>query len=235
VEVSVLTMRLVKKDDCLSITSVKFDTTNEYSKHGSNLPPSIRCIICGPSNCGKTSLLLSLLYDPLGLKFENVFVFCKSLFQTKYLHMQHVMSGIEEISLQTFDHNLQMPRPENIPANSLFVFDDIACDKQDLVRSYFSMGRHRGLDVFYLSQSYSRIPKQLIRDNANLLILFRQDVSSIKRIYEDHVNSDMSFQMFNKICAECWRGDKYGFIVIDKDKAIDNGRYRKNFNNYIIV
>ena len=53
------------------------------------------------------------------------------------------------------------------------------------------MGRHRLIDCFYLCQTYAQIPKHLIRDNLNFLVLFRQDEMNLKHIYGDHVNTDM--------------------------------------------
>jgi len=118
--------------------------------------------------------------------------------------------------------------------NSIFVFDDVACDKQDTVKEYFSMGRHsHWVDCFYLCQSNARIPKHLIRDNANLLILFKQDGINLKHVYNDHVNTDMSYEDFSELCCNCWQ-QKYGFLVIDKDNALTNGRYRKGFNEFAI-
>jgi len=62
--------------------------------------------------------------------------------------------------------------PSDARPNSIF-FDDVACDKQDAVKEYSSMGHHANVDCFYLCQTYARIPKHLIHDNANLLILFK--------------------------------------------------------------
>ncbi|KAG5314515.1 YMD3 protein, partial [Pseudoatta argentina] len=48
----------------------------EKRKHGEMLPSTIRAIICGPSNCGKTNVLISLLESPNGSKYrylENLF------------------------------------------------------------------------------------------------------------------------------------------------------------------
>jgi len=87
--------------------------------------------------------------------------------------------------------------------NSIFVFDDVVCDKQDTMREYFSMGRHWHVDCFYLCQSYARIPKHLIRDNANLLILFKQAGTNLKHVYNDHVNIDISYQKFSELCRNC--------------------------------
>jgi hypothetical protein len=57
------------------------------------------------------------------------------------------------------------------------------CDKQDNMRQYFSMGRHRGIDCFYLCQTYTKVPKHLIRDNANMIILFKQDELNLICLY----------------------------------------------------
>lgn len=94
------------------------------------------------------------------------------------------------------------------------------------------MGRHKNVDCFYLCQSYSRIPKQLIRDNANLIMVFKEDDLNLRHVYDDHVNTDMTFQKFKEVCGECWK-DKYGFLVINKDNAIAEGRYCKAFDYYI--
>lgn len=95
------------------------------------------------------------------------------------------------------------------------------------------MGRHNCVDCFYLSQTYARISKHLVRDNANFLIIFKQDDKNLRHIYNDHVNTDMVFEQFKALCTECWRENKYGFLVISKDDDIADGRYRKGFDAYI--
>jgi len=60
------------------------------------------------------------------------------------------------------------------------------------------MGRHKNVDSFYLAQTYTPIPKHLVRDNANSIVLFKQDFINIKHVYYDQVNTDMTF---NKFCG----------------------------------
>jgi hypothetical protein len=110
----------------------------------------------------------------------------------------------------------------------------VVCDSQSIIRDYFCFGRHRNIDCFYLSQTYSSIPKQLIRDNANLIIVFQQDKTNLKHIHDDHVNVDMSFEQFKDLCSLCWN-DSYGFLVIDKDGEMNSGRYRKGFDCYFNI
>lgn len=202
-------------------------------RHGDLLPDSIRCIISGPSNCGKTNLVVCLLLDANGLRYRNVYLYTKTPFQPKYLSLGQILNGIEGLGYHVFTENTEIVKPCDAAGDSVFVFDDVLCDKQNAMREYFSMGRHSTVDSFYLCQTYSKIPKQLIRDNANLIILFRQDETNLKHVYDDHVNTDMSFDEFKSMCALCWRNDKYGFLVIDKDSHIDQGRYRKGFDTYI--
>ncbi|EZA52010.1 hypothetical protein X777_09300 [Ooceraea biroi] len=95
------------------------------------------------------------------------------------------------------------------------------------------MGRHSNVDCFYLCQTYVGIPKHLIRDNANLLILFKQDGTNLKHVYNDHVNTDMTYDDFCALCRNCWQR-KYDFVVIDKDSPLANGRYRNGFNVFAI-
>lgn len=227
-------MRLLKQTDGIDVINFDVVTGRQTGRHGRLLPSTVRCLICGPSNCGKTNLLLSLLIHENGLKFENVYVYSKSLYQPKYQFLDQVLSSVPSVQYFPYKENDEIIEPSEALANSVFVFDDVACDKQDKIRRFFSMGRHKSVDSFYLCQSYTRVPKHLIRDNANLIILFKQDGTNLRNAFEDHVSTDMTFEQFKLMCSECWDG-KYGFLVIDKDSDVDKGRYRKNFDNYICL
>jgi len=74
-----LTIHVINCDDRLW----KIGNNAEKRKHGAMLPSTIRAIVYGSSNCGKTNVLISLLESPHGVRFENVYV-SKSLQQPKY-------------------------------------------------------------------------------------------------------------------------------------------------------
>ena len=234
-------MRFVKQKETFTVNNsldslaqfLSDDKSSVVKKHGPLLPDSIRCIICGPSNCGKTNLVFTLLTDPKGLRFENLYVFSKSLQQPKYLLLSRVMEKIPDIGYFTFENSEDVPNPETAKPNSIMLFDDVACDSQNQMRAYFSMGRHRGVDSFYLTQSYTRVPKHLLRDNANLLFVFKQDDLNLKHIYDEHVNHDMSFSDFKKMCANCWNKSQHSFILICKDSNLNGGRYRCGLDTFI--
>lgn len=228
-------MRFTKQSEVIRVTVERmFNDNNDklFRKHGPLLPSTIRGLVCGPSNCGKTNIVISLLESPNGIRFENVYVYSKSLHQPKYRYLEELLSSVEDVNYFPYSNNSDIISTSDALPNSVFIFDDVACDKQDVIREYFAMGRHSKVDCLYLCQSYARIPKHLIRDNANLLILFKQDGMNLRHIYNDHVNTDMTFDTFNNICGQCWR-KKYGFMVIDKDSSIFEGRYRRGFNEYV--
>lgn len=227
-------MKFEKQKQKLNINNLDelFIKKVNNNKHGSLLPNNIRGIICGPSNCGKTNLLINMITDPYGLKFENVYIYSKSLFQPKYVYLKNILSRVKNLGYYEFNDNAKIIEPCDAKKNSLFLFDDISCDSHKCILKYYSTGRHQGIDPIYLAQTYSRTPKQLFRDNLNLLILFRQDQTNLKHIYQDHVNTDMSFDKFKELCRICWN-NKYGFVVINKDCELNNGRYRKGFDIFL--
>lgn len=228
-------MRLVKQAKQIVVRNAdEKQESKSKSRHSVLLPNSIRALIVGPSNCGKTNVMISLIESPNGLTFKNIYLYSKSLHQPKYCYLKKLIAPIKEISIFTFSENEQVISPAKAQPNSIIIFDDVICGKQDTIREYFCMGRHRNIDCFYLAQTYTKIPKHLIRDNANMIIIFKQDEMNLRHIYNDHVIGDMSFKEFANICSECWK-DKYGFVVISKDDSMRKGRYRKGFGEFIVV
>lgn len=225
-------MKLMKQQVSLEIDKIIAESRSINIKHSVLLPNSIRCIICGPSNCGKTNTMLSLLLHENGLKFQNVYLYSKTAFQPKYCFLKDVIAKIPDINLGIFQDEKDVISPDEALNNSVFIFDDITCENQNNIRNYFSMGRHKGIDVFYLSQTYSKIPKQLIRDNVNLLIIFKQDDINLKHIYREHVNSDVSWEIFKSLATNIWK-DPFASLIINKDCELNNGRYRKSFDVFV--
>lgn len=77
--------------------------------------------------------------------------------------------------------------------NLTMIFGDIAYERQNNIRNYLFLGRHNNIYTFYHCQTYSHIPKQLLRDNGNLILLFKQGARNLGRVYNDRVNTDMKF------------------------------------------
>lgn len=225
-------MKLIKQAVSLEIEKINAGSYPNVIKHSPLLPNSIRCVICGPSNCGKTNTILSLLLHENGLKFKNVYLYSKTTFQPKYCFLKDVIERIPEINFFMFQDEQDVIPPSQALEKSIFIFDDVTCEKQINIRNYFSMGRHKEIDCFYLSQTYSKIPKQLIRDNVNFLIVFKQDDINLRHIYDEHVNSDISWLSFKSLASNIWK-DPFQCLIINKDCELGNGRYRKTFDVFV--
>ena len=204
-------------------------------RHSELLPNNIRSIVCGPSNSGKTNTVFNLLFAQNGVKFSHLNVFTKSHQQDKYQLLKKIMEQIPEIKFNLYKDNDEIPHPNDADQNSVMIFDDISMENQQNIRNYFSMGRHNKIDCFYICQTYSSIPKQLIRDNCNLVVAFKQDNRNLQHIYHDHVYPDMSRTEFNALCTQAWKKNNNEFLVINKECATHNGRYRFGFDRFITI
>src|SRR3977135_1240633 len=85
------------------------------------LPKSIRGLLIGSSNCGKTTLLFKLLLGTNILDYNTLFIFSKSLNQKEY-----------EVLIEGFKHNLtkEMIRGIFVGQNELkgIRISDICCE-----------------------------------------------------------------------------------------------------------
>ena len=83
----------------VNVDALAGEKIDALKRHGPLLPNSIRAVFCGPSACGKTNALISLIIHPNGLKFENVYVYSKSLNQPKYEFLKELLTPIDEINI----------------------------------------------------------------------------------------------------------------------------------------
>lgn len=206
----------------------------QKKKHGPLLPNNLRCLLTGASGCGKTNCLFSLIFHTNGLRFENIYIICKTLHQPKYKFLEQVLTDIKGIGFHKYTDTTNELLPEDVLPNSIVIFDDVSTESQKNIKNFFAYGRHCNIDIFYLAQTYSKIQKQLMRDNANFLIVFRQDDLNLRHIYNDHISSsNLPFDKFKQICTDIWNKDKYTFICIDKEELSSSKLLRSGFDNFI--
>lgn len=234
-------MRFAKQQIDIPVANVDERTTVNATKskrHSELLPNNVRCIIAGPSGSGKTNVLISLIESVHGLKFENLYLYSRTLEQNKYKYLCDMLHSIKGIGCHTFAASENAIEPTDMKKNSLVVFDDVINDRSinnTVVKNIFTLGRHRNIDVVYIVQTYTKLNKHLVRDNCNFTILFRQDDLNLKHVFSDFgVNADMKFEQFRELCFECWR-DPFGFMCISLEHDVNSGRYRKNFNEYVQI
>ena len=134
----------------------------------------------------------------------------------------------------TFTDDMEIPDPSQHDPfrKNLLIFDDIMLGPQNKAEAYYTRGRHNNVDVFYIAQSYFRLPRQTVRENANLFIFFKQDNTNLSHIFQDHCAVDgIPFHVFRDFCADVWR-NKHNFVTIDLTRPVQCGKYRRNLNDY---
>ena len=138
----------------------------------------------------------------------------------------------------TFFNNVNMiPDPTELDASqkNLLVLDDIMLGPQNKVEAYFTRGRHNNVDVIYITQSYFRLPRQTIRENANMFIFFKQDRKNLMHIFNDHCAGDgIPFELFCRFCNQVWGEGKHNFVTIDLTRPVELGKYRSGLNDFWI-
>lgn len=229
-------MKVIEQNVKLPIEKCDIEKHDERLNHGILFPDTIRGLIVGRSGCGKTNLIIQLLMHENGLRFENIYLISKSLFQDKYKSLNNTFKMIPEIGFNCYDNCEKLPDPEECEPNSVVIFDDVSatCEPNEKLRTYFSMSRHKNISCFLLCQSYARIYKNLIRDNANFIIVFPQDTLNMQHIYNDHLNCDLTFKKFQSLCTYCWK-QPFGFLVIDKESDLSKGRLRSSLYHFIMI
>ena len=196
----------------LSFPSVSSKST--YKQGHPCLPDDFfRMLICGPSNSGKTNLLLNMIYELL--VFDKIYLFSKNLHQ--YQYQGFLKDFAERINLKVGYEVIEAYDDEIIPLEELpvdnqkiVVFDDLLCDKnQNSIINYFINGRHKNCCVIYLSQTFYKVPKD-IRVNCSHLCIFRLDPKENKRIANE---IGVDHEVLDRATDE-----KYSFIYYDKPK-----------------
>lgn len=140
-----------------------------------------------------------------------------------------------DIECKFFETSDDVPDPRDLKSTNknLMIFDDLQLEKQNKCETYYIRGRHSNVDCFYLAQNYFKLPRQTIRENANFICLFPQDLKNINHFYNDHVSTDMPKEEFRQFCKEAWERP-HGFVVIDLTSEKDNGKYRSGFDCFYI-
>ena len=101
------------------------------------------------------------------------------------------------------------------------------------MKMYYVRGRHSNVDCFCLAQNYFKLPRQTIREKANFICLFPQELKNLNLIYDDHVGSDMTTEEFIRLCKTVWK-KQHGFVIIDHCIIKHDGKYRSGLDEFYI-
>ena len=74
---------------------------------------------------------------------------------------------------------------------------------------------------------------QTIRENANFICLFPQDLKNLNHIFDDNVENDMTKEEFRQLCKIA--GEKqHRFVIIDLSSKKHDGKYRSGLDEFYI-
>ena len=136
-----------------NVKNTNNDIVSKFENH--------RHVIIGPSNIGKTYYMLKVL-EKIGNK-RPIHIITRSPNQ-----------------YPDYKTNTEI-KPINKYKGSIVIFDDmLGARKSSQIDDFFTRGRHEDLDVYYISQSCFALPRQSIRNNSDILILFKQTLRDVQ-------------------------------------------------------
>ena len=194
-----------KTDDSVNkIEKSKIDNVN--NKINDLTLENHRHVIIGPTNVGKTYYMLKILE-----KMDN----------KRPIHI------ITRSPNQYPNYKTSTDiKPINKYKDSIAIFDDmLGARNSSQIDKSFTRGRHEDLDVYYISQSYFALPRQSIRNNSDILILFKQTLRDVQSMYYDIGAYDMNYDEFKLMCHKAW-DEKYIYLCIDVARNKNEGKYR---------
>ena len=192
-------------------------------------PDNFRCIISGPSECGKTFLLKKLILA--SIYFDKLYIIGPTGDQYHGIERINPKADVEFIK-----DIKDLPSPDKLPKDlkKLMIFDDVRA-REPVINEYFCRGRHNNCNMIYLNQNLFSLDRQSVRENCNLIILFEQRCKVLISIYQDFFNNvELSYNDFANICNKVWK-EPYNYIFIDitKNKNI-NGKLRINWDRRVL-
>ena len=154
-------------------------------------------VIVGPCFLGKTYLMLNkILLSELDYPDREIRIITRSPNQYPNYETSQEISTIDDYK------------------DCTVVFDDMLDHNQKELCPFFTRGRHENIDVYYLSQRYFELPL-IIRDNSNIIILFKQTAKTVQNLYSDLGGFDMDYKEFRNLCRKAWN-KKYSYLKINR-------------------
>jgi len=142
--------------------------------------------------------------------------------------------GRTKIEVNSFHNYSEIPDPADVDLKkkNLFIFDDVMTDKnQNKAEDFYTRGRHNNISSFYIAQNYFKLPRQTIRSNANVLVIFNLPYKDLRHIYDDYCSADMDFCEFKKLCMN---RAPFSYIVINRELKPSEGKYQVDFNSVYV-
>ena len=88
--------------------------------------------------------------------------------------MENEITDKSDVESNFYQSAEDVPDPRELSSekNNVMVCNDLLLEKENTCESYYVRGRHSNVNCFYLAQNYIELPRQTIRENANLIFCF---------------------------------------------------------------
>ena len=226
---------------------INYDEKGKKSvKHRNELMPHnpgiFTCALIGPTNSGKTNVLLNMLYDFLNYDKVYIYIYAQNNQQPVYQKLkEHFVNVAEKHDLDLEDiFHFGSTLADVVPVNDMddtstkvVVFDDfMLSDKNSMsvVLDFFSRGRHKKCIVIFLSQSYSLIDIT-IRRNLRVYLIWAVSRGRDISLIQSDIAPEMDAKLFKKIFHAA-TVDPHSFLYCDR-YAKPQDKFRKNFDGML--
>jgi hypothetical protein len=188
------------------------------------------CAMTGKTRGGKSNLTFNfLMNDETMMIYDKVYVICRDTTEDKYKFLVDYFKRKEAEILKKTKKTVQilsitddlskMPdldKDINQKLQNIIIFDDLMlADKriQAKITEFYIRALKRSCSLFYLSQSYFKIPKT-IRNNCQYFFFFEiPSRRELNNIYMEY-GFDIDKKVFNKMVRDSTR-KRYEFFMID--------------------
>jgi hypothetical protein len=195
---------------------------------------TFRLCIVGPSNTGKTNILLNLIED--SKNFRKIYLYAKKLDEPLYQYLvEHWTKKSNQLGIPLIEYSndiskVVQPGDLDEGIQNLIVFDDMVTESNlSIVRELFIRGRKQNASIVFISQSYFSIPTD-VRINSDYFIFTRGiRGNELIQIAKDQA-SGISQGRFKEMYGIATR-DGYNFFLVDNQSKEPFMRFRRNFDH----
>ena len=176
---------------------------------------------------------------------DKIHLYAKDPYKSKY---QYLINKREKVQLDHFNDPKAFMEYSNDMLNAyktiedynpdtkrkvLIIFDGIIVGMinnkkiNSIVTESISRGRKPNISIVFITQSYFRMPNDVMLNSTNFFIMKISNKEELRRIALSH-SSDIDFKDFMKIYKKC-TAEPYSFLINDTNLRSDNSlRFGKN-------